>query len=316
MNFGTPVISTHFDDDVLTGWFKRGYSWETNVSIQHELLPRVGVSALYYRRSVGNTRVTDDRTLTPDSYDGPFCITAPTTNERLPVAGQQICGLYDIKPEFRPTSGTNNLVTFAKTLGVKREDIVSGVELTANARLSRGTFLSGGVSFSNRYQNSCDIIDNPEGSRFCETNTGYRPDIKFTGSYTLPLDVRVSGTYRGLAGPQLAATWAVPNSIIQPALGRRLAACPATGNCTSTKGVALLGPGQYLQMRHAFDLRFSKLLRVDRFRVNLNVDLYNAFNSNGIQSVNTTFSTNNSNWLNATGIQDPRQFQISAQFQF
>ena len=43
-NFGTPVISTHFDDDVLSGWFKRGYSWETDVVVQHELLPRLGVS--------------------------------------------------------------------------------------------------------------------------------------------------------------------------------------------------------------------------------------------------------------------------------
>ena len=37
------MISTTFDDDVLNGWFKRGYSWETDVSVQHELLPRVGV---------------------------------------------------------------------------------------------------------------------------------------------------------------------------------------------------------------------------------------------------------------------------------
>ena len=119
---------------MLSGWFKRGQSWETDVSVQHELLPRVGVSALYYRRSVGNTRVTDDRTLTPASYDGPFCITAPATDERLPNAGQPVCGLYDIKREFRATSGTNNFVTFADTLGLRREDVVSGVELTVNAR--------------------------------------------------------------------------------------------------------------------------------------------------------------------------------------
>jgi hypothetical protein len=241
-NFGTPIISTSFDNDVLNGWFKRGYSWETDLSIQHELLPRMGVSALYYRRSTGNTRVTDDRTLTPASYDGPFCVAAPTTDARLSNAGQQICGLYDIKPAFRATSGTNSFVTFADTLGLRRDDVNSGVELSVNARLPRGAFVSGGASFANRHQNNCDVVDNPEGTRFCDQDSSYRPDIKINGSYPLPLDVRVSATYRGLAGPQIAATWAVPNSVIQAALGRSLAACPATGTCRSTKSVALLEP--------------------------------------------------------------------------
>jgi hypothetical protein len=316
-NFGTPVISTTFDDDVLRGWSKRGYSWETDISVQHELLPRVGVGALYYRRSTGNTRVTDDRTLTPGSYDGPFCITAPATDERLSNAGQQICGLFDIRPAFRSGSGTNNFVTFAETLGLTREDVSSGVELTLNARLPRGAFLSGGTSFANRRQNDCDVVDNPENGRFCDQDSGYRPDIKVSGAYVFPLDVRVSGTYRGLAGPQIAATWSVPNSVIAAALNRNLAACPATGVCRSTKAVALIEPGtEYIAMRHAFDLRFSKRVQFNRYRFQVNADVYNAFNANGIQSINTTFATANSRWLNATGVQDPRQFQISAQFDF
>jgi hypothetical protein len=316
-NFGTAVISTSFDDDVLRGWFKRGYSWETDISVQHEVLPRVGVGALYYRRSTGNTRVTDDRTLTTASYDGPFCITAPTTDTRLSSAGQQICGLYDIKPASRAASGTNNVVTFADTLGLRREDVSSGVELNVNARLPKGAFVSGGTSFATRHQNDCDVVDNPENTRFCDQDSGYRPDIKISGAYVLPLEVRVSGTYRGLAGPQTAATWAVPNTVIAAALGRNLAACPATGTCRSTKSVALLEPGsEYIAMRHAFDLRFSRPVRVSRYRFTVNADLYNAFNANGVQTINTTFATTSSRWLNATGVQDPRQFQISTQLDF
>jgi hypothetical protein len=315
-NFGTPAFSTTFDDDVLHGWFKRGFSWETDISVQHELLPRIGVGATYYRRTTGNTRVTDDQTLTPASYDGPFCIAAPTTDERLSTAGQQICDLYDIKPAFRAGSGTRNFVTFADTLGLRRVDVNSGVELTVNARLSRA-LLSGGASFANRHQNDCDIVDNPENTRFCDQDSGYRPDVKISGAYQLPLEVRVSGTYRGLAGPQVAATWAVRNSTIATALGRSLAACPASGVCNVTKSVTLIEPGtEYVQMRHAFDLRFSKLVRLNRYRFSVNADVYNAFNANGVQTINTTFATTNSSWLNATGVQDPRQFQISTQFDF
>ena len=70
-------------------------------------------------------------------------------------------------------------------------------------------------------------------------------------------------------------------------------------------------------MRQAIDMRFTKQLRVSRYRVQLNADLFNLFNANGIQSVNTTFSTaTNTSWLNATAVQEPRQFQISAQLDF
>jgi len=208
-------------------------------------------------------------------------------------------------------------VTFAKSIGVKRQNVNTGVELNVNARLSKGTFVSGGVSFANQHSIACDVIDNPEQSRFCDTDTGYRPDVKFSAGYALPLGVRVSGTYRMLAGPQIAATWSIPNSTIQPALGRSLAACPATGVCTSTKAVTLLEPGtEYLKARHAVDLRFSKVLRVKRTQFQVNADLYNAFNANGIQTINTTFATANSRWLNATGVQDPRQFQIGMQIGF
>ena len=34
----------------------------------------------------------DDLNLTPASYDGPFCINAPSSDPRLPVAGQQTQG--------------------------------------------------------------------------------------------------------------------------------------------------------------------------------------------------------------------------------
>ena len=86
---------------------------------------------------------------------------------------------------------------------------------------------------------------------------------------------------------------------------------------TSTKSVTLLEPGaEYISMRHAFDLRVSKMLRFNRYRFQVNADIYNLSNANGIQTINTTFATTSSRWLNATGVQDPRQFQISTQFDF
>src|SRR4029450_3553406 len=87
--FGTPVRTTIYDPDVLRGWFKRGYSWEGNVSIQHELFPRLGLGALYYRPTQGNVRVTDNRAIPPADFSGPFCVTVPPTT--LP-AGNRLPG--------------------------------------------------------------------------------------------------------------------------------------------------------------------------------------------------------------------------------
>ena len=92
-------------------------------------------------------------------------------------------------------------------------------------------------------------------------------------------------------------------------MGRALAA-----GATTTKSVALLPPGtDFLPARHIFDLRFSKLLRLNGYRLQLSADVYNAFNSNGVSAINTSFGTS---WQYATAVQSPRQFQFSTQFDF
>ena len=168
------------------------------------------------------------------------------------VIGSQQCGLYDVNVVRAP----QNYVTFADTLGVDRTDIVTGYEISVNARLAQA-FISGGVNFNNQHLDfqagslACDFIDSPE-VRFCETDTSYRPDLKLNGSYLLPYDVQVSATYRGLAGPQAIANWAATNAVITPGLGR-----PLTSGATKT--IALMEPGtEFFSMRHVFDMRFSK----------------------------------------------------------
>ncbi|HKH72747.1 MAG TPA: carboxypeptidase regulatory-like domain-containing protein [Vicinamibacterales bacterium] len=311
--FGTPVPVTTYDPDVLRGWFKRGYSWEGNVSIQHELFPRLGLGALYYRRTQGNIRVTDNRAITPADFSGPFCVAVPPTTlpagNMLPgdVIGSQQCGLYDVNVVRAP----QNYVTFADTLDVDRTDIVTGYEISVNARLAQA-FISGGVNFNNQHLNfqagslACDFIDSPE-VRFCETDTSYRPDLKLNGSYLLPYDVQVSATYRGLAGPQAIANWAATNAVITPGLGR-----PLTSGATKT--IALMEPGtEFFSMRHVFDMRFSKLFRANRYRFQVMTDFFNIFNTNAVSAINTTFGAN---LHKPTLVETPRQFRFSGQFEF
>ncbi len=329
LNFGRSVPGTAFDPEALGGWFNRAYSWETNISVQHELLPRVGVTGLYYRRVQGNQRTNDNLLITPSSYDGPFCVRAPV-DSRLPGGGGfDVCGLYDIKPTA--LGQVQNYNTFATNLGTGQgfKDVVSGFELTVNARPASGFFIQGGVNFQKVFTNAqrgggllggpvfntCDVIDNPE-VRFCENESPFRPDFSINGSYLLPLDIQTSVIYQGLAGPNVQATWNAPSAVIAPSLGRPLAA-----GATATKAIALIEPNKdYIAMRHIFDMRFSKLFTFNPYRFRLSADLYNIFNNNSVTGINTTYGVNAftgvNSWMVPTGVAAPRQFRLSAQFDF
>src|SRR5262249_10284545 len=76
-NFGKSNPSaTTWDPDVLVGFGKSDYNWETSVGVEHQIADGLSVEAAYFRRSFGNLRVTDNTLVTAADYD-PYCITAP-----------------------------------------------------------------------------------------------------------------------------------------------------------------------------------------------------------------------------------------------
>ena len=67
----------------------------------------------------------------------------------------------------------------------------------------------------------------PDGSKGCHREYPYRPDVKLSGSYTLPFDILIAGTYQfsrgvqtGGAGPSIQALWPVLNAVANPQIGR------------------------------------------------------------------------------------------------
>src|SRR4030095_6243685 len=263
VNFGKTVASTTTTNPkLLDGFGVRQNNWEYTVSVPHELAPRVALDAGYYRRSFGNQTVIDNQLTDKSSFDGPFCITAPANVDLPGGGGSQVCGLYDLKPALQ--GQVRNIRTHAKDFG-GIEDVFTGFDINVNARLRTGTFVSGGINAQKRTVNTCDTplaaaipgvvvvafaagsqqADSPE-SRFCDQAFPFRPDVKLLASHTLPGDFVVSGTYQFTQGPNILANWSAPNSLLAPALGRNLAACPAGSpatSCTATKTVQLLEPG-------------------------------------------------------------------------
>jgi hypothetical protein len=344
-NFGKLVpATTTTDPKVLNGWGVRPYNWEYTASIQHELMPRVSLNAGYYRRSYGNLNIIDNLLTDNNSYDGPFCVTAPVDANLPNGGGYQVCGLYDIKSAF--SGKVQNVRKLASDVGGVT-DVYTGFDVTINARLAHGTVIQGGINAQKRHYDTCNAptestvpgvtlalgpylgqvagagnsqqIDNPE-RQFCNQTYPFRPDFKLLGSHRLPGDVQISGTVQFIRGvqnplqPSILAEWPVPNAVIAApgALGRSLTS-------GATKTVRLIEPGTRYGDQNVvqLDLRASKRFKVNRVGFRVDADLYNVFNDNWAYTVNNTFSTAaTAAWLRPTNVLQGRFFKLGGQFDF
>src|SRR5229473_1232385 len=95
----------------------------------------------------------------------------------------QICGLYDVKPE--KFGLVNNQVRFATYYG-ERIQRYTGVDVAAIARLSHGIVLQGGTSTGRTRNATCFVVNSPGEMRFCDDVPPYQTQLKFFAVYPLP----------------------------------------------------------------------------------------------------------------------------------
>jgi hypothetical protein len=227
-----------------------------------------------------------------------------------------VCGLTDLKPS-RFGIASDPIVTFAKNYGKQTQNF-NGFDASTNVRLAQSILLQGGVSFGKTALDICEVVDalpemlssagtvTPRGQ--CHAETPFLAQFKMLGSYTVPkIAVRLSGSFQSIPGPPLAANLVVPNATVRQSLGRDLSG--GAQNIT----VNIVDPGtMYGDRLNQLDLRVSKLLNWGRRRTSVNVDVYNALNSNAVQTESNVYST----WRRPQSILVPRFAKISAQLDF
>ena len=314
-DFGSPVVNTFYDKDVTEGWGHRGDNYEMSLGVQHELMPRVGVSANYFRRWWGNLNVTQNRATAPTDYDD-YCITAPV-DARLPGGGgNQICGLYDVTPA--KFGLTDNLITFTDNFG-KETKHYDGVDLNISARFPNGAMVAGGTNTERTTTNTCYAIDDPSLSaissstsrteEFCDIRPPFLTQYKFYGSYPLVWGLSASATFQSTPGPMIQATYTARNSEIAPSLGRNLS---AGANGTAT--VNLIPDGTlYGERLNQVDFRLMKTFEVSTKRLQAQFDIYNLFNDNPVISMNNSYGPA---WQRPTVIQVGRLLKFGVQVNF
>ena len=101
-------------------------------------------------------------------------------------------------------------------------------------------------------------------------------------SYPLPGGLQASANFQSVPGAPYLATYNVPTAAIAPSLGRNLA------GGTRTIPLNLVAPNTQFEDRiNQLDVRISKIVKVGRYRLQANLDLYNALNVSPPLSVNS-----------------------------
>jgi hypothetical protein len=319
LRFGTPVPGTAYDPEFLSGFGVRPADWQAVVGFQQELRPGVALNGGFYRAWYGNFSVTQNRAVNPATDYDPYCVTAPTDTRLGAASGSTICGFYDIKPA--KFGQVDSFVTNLSNFG-KYTNVYTGFDVSLNARFNNGGLLQGGLATGRQVTDNCVVVDNPQQSTFLTSGTtflsspGYchqvlpfkgQTQVKFSGIYPLPYGLQLSGTFQNLPGVPIAATLVVPNAAIAPSLGRNLAA-GANGTVT----VPLMEANQAYEKRlNQLDLRFTKIVKLGRTRLQGMFDIYNALNVNTILAENTAYGPT---WLQPTTIIGARLFKFSGQF--
>jgi hypothetical protein len=249
--------------------------------------------------------------------------------------GNQICGLYDVKPAL--FGRVDNLVTQASNYGGQTQ-VYNGIDLTLNGRFGQGGQFSGGLSMGRTVTDNCYVNDNasltapvflnvpalpatstvPRNNDFCHVAPPWSSgtQLKFLAVYPLPWDIETSAIFQNSPGIPITASYVISNAQISSLIGRNLAACPSqTAACTQTVRTELIPPNTMFEPRLTqVDLRVSRVFRLmGTARLRGSLDVYNIFNASSVLSMTPTYGAS---WLNAAQVLSPRLLRVGAQFDF
>ena len=358
VNFGKKVDPLTVDPAFVDGWNTREYSWDLSAGLTQEIAPRVSLEVSYIRRSWGNLPAQINRAWAPSDFDT-FVFNVPQ-DSRLPGGGGYPLTFRDVKPtklvngQLVPTlQQVDNFLTFADNVGGAFNKF-NGVDVTVNARL-RDVTLQGGTSSGNVVEDSCGVVQNhpeyyifgPWGGtggfldtflgglgqwpqQFCHRESGWQTNLKGLASYTIPkIDVLLSGTFRSLPYPGNEFPSVQSQSLGGLATGLFFG-IPGVDSTNLGRPLASGIPVEFLQIvepgklygdrLNAVDLRFGKILRYGNGRAQVNLDVYNLFNSNTTEVFQRNYTAPStpprSTYLDPLSIMSARFFKISAQIDF
>ncbi len=265
---------------------KRPYQIETNVSVQREILPGASITLSYFRRDYKNLIWGDNLGIDQSDYTA--------VNVQSPLGNGDVVTIYNLNPA---KASVVNILDSNSSSNYRK---YSGYDIGFNSRM-RGLTLFGGVSIGHQVSNTCEVEDK-NFLRYCdqaEVGIPYYTQVKINGSYQLPWQLSVSGSFQSYPGdarnatvdgliaaedPSLRVNWSVDRALFRTLTGQNLT--------QSSVVVPLIAPGTKLLGRHnQLDLRFKRLFKVRGIQLEAQADAYNALNTGVVLTAVQTFGT-------------------------
>ena len=283
---------------------QREYNIEWSGSIQHEIAPRVSLTAAYYRRVFYDIEHAENRALrgcdvstaqvgVPCGDWIPFNVTFDDPGGRLGYLGGigQAPTLADTSfMAFNQDPATRTLKDIVHVNSDVNRNYYNGLELSLQARLPNGGTLFGGWTMHQHVQDTCGLTQNPNGvsqadmidrnrttlrgGRFCDQSAigiPFRNDFKLFGAYPLPADFEFSGSIQAYSGNEREMRWTITDAYYPG------------GNLTDNQGVQMFAPGtHYFGYWTQVDFAIRRLFRVGNWEYSAQLDIYNALNASAI----------------------------------
>jgi hypothetical protein len=287
-NFGLPAGGTQFDPNL-----PRPNNWEEAVSVQHELFPRVSVTAGYYHRAFYNLQYTKNTLVDPNTDYAPFSITIPS-NSNLPNGGGQVITWYNLNPA--KVSAVNSVLTWSES----NTRVYNGVELSVNARLGKG-FLFGGITTERTATDNCADLANSNANnrRFCRTVPPFQTLYKTSAAYQFPSGINGSVTFQARPGITIGSTYTFNSALAGTAI-------TGGGNIN----VTVVDPTtQFYDYVKTVDAQISRTFRYGHQRIQPFAEIFNVPNFSTVLTVNETVGPL---YFTPGNIVQGRRFQMGA----
>jgi hypothetical protein len=333
--FGVANIAT-FDPNI-----KRMWNLEDSLSIQHEIMTGVSLSAGWYRRDFHNLRRRTNTLQTFADYT-PFTIFSP-------IDGSPIT-YYNVSAAKRSAVSTVD-----EDASSDRKMWYNAFEYSFNARLPHSITIFGGGTSERILAQVCDEKANPNLLLYCDqTKSGipFRTQFKLAGSVPLKYGVQFSFSLQslpgylfgtaaqyalaGISGPSGTTSNNPPNgagSVWLISSTTRYTTCP--GNSASQGCVvgALVDPGiqvaslsvplvapmtEYGDRINQLDINIAKTIKHGHASFQPKIDFFNVLNTAPVITVRATGGLNygTSAYLQPSSVLTGRVFQLGAVVRF
>jgi hypothetical protein len=288
---------------------KRPYQWEYSVGVQRQVVPNVSVSANWVRRDFRRLFWTDNELLTHDDYTVVRVPNPLDTSELIPIYNLNVAKRGMVREVDKNSDLNRRWYT--------------GFDVGVTARMGKGT-LFGGTSIGRQMFVNCEVED-PNSLRYCdqrELGIPYLAQFKLAGSYSLPFQIQISGTWQGYPGvpngterQDVLYTPAI-NRVFDPSLNVNYIVdrtiVPSLTQASVT--VPLIKPGSsYLDRINQVDLRLARKFIIRGIQAQGQFDVFNILNSNTVLGEVETFG---SSLHRPTTILQGRLFAAGVQMSF